>query len=72
MKSLFKFFYLFILLVTTLTGYEQKQYQPNIVWLVAEDQSQHFFPFYGDKSVNLTNISFLLENGIIYDDMNSP
>ena len=72
MKSLFKFFYLFILLVTTLTGYEQKQYQPNIVWLVAEDQSQHFFPFYGDKSVDLTNISFLLENGIIYDDMNSP
>lgn len=72
MKNLFKFFYLFILLLTTLTGCKQKQYQPNIVWLVAEDQSQHFFPFYGDKSVNLTNISFLLENGIIYDDMNSP
>ena len=72
MKNLFKFFCLFILLLTTLTGCEQKQYQPNIVWLVAEDQSQHFFPFYGDKSVNLTNISFLLENGIIYDDMNSP
>ena len=72
MKNLFKFFCLFILLLTTLTGCGQKQYQPNIVWLVAEDQSQHFFPFYGDKSVNLTNISFLLENGIIYDDMNSP
>ena len=72
MKNLFKFFYLFILLLTTLTGCKQKQYQPNIVWLVAEAQSQHFFPFYGDKSVNLTNISFLLENGIIYDDMNSP
>ena len=72
MKNLFKFFCLFILLLTTLTGCEQKQYQPNIVWLVAEDQSQHFFPFYGDKSVDLTNISFLLENGIIYDDMNSP
>ena len=72
MKNLFKFFCLFILLLTTLTGCGQKQYQPNIVWLVAEDQSQHFFPFYGDKSINLTNISFLLENGIIYDDMNSP
>ncbi|MDA9622592.1 sulfatase [Flavobacteriaceae bacterium] len=72
MKNLFKFFCLFILLLTTLTGCGQKQYQPNIVWLVAEDQSQHFFSFYGDKSVNLTNISFLLENGIIYDDMNSP
>jgi arylsulfatase A-like enzyme len=72
MKNLFKFFCLFILLLTTLTGCGQKQYQPNIVWLVAEDQSQHFFPFYGDKSVDLTNISFLLENGIIYDYMNSP
>ena len=72
MKNLFKFFYLFVLLLTTLIGCGQKQNQPNIVWLVAEDQSQSFFPFYGDKSVSLTNISFLLENGIVYDDMNSP
>lgn len=69
MKNLFKFFY-FLILLTTSIGYAQNQ--PNIVWLVAEDQSQHFFPFYGNKSVNLPNISFLLENGIVYDDMNSP
>ena len=69
MKNLFKFFY-FLILLTTSIGYGQNQ--PNIVWLVAEDQSQHFFPFYGNKSVNLPNISFLLENGIVYDDMNSP
>ena len=46
--------------------------KPNVIWLVIEDQSQYFFPFYGDKSVNLPNISFLLENGIVYDNMNSP
>ena len=72
MKNFFKFFLSLILLLTTLIGYSQNQNQPNIVWLVAEDQSQSFFPFYGDKSVNLPNISFLLENGIVYDDMNSP
>ena len=55
-----------------LIGFSQKTNQPNIVWFVIEDQSQHFFPFYGDKSVNLPNISSLLDNGVIYDQMNSP
>ena len=72
MNKLYKFFFAYLLLLNTLIGYCQKQNQPNIVWLVAEDQSQYFFPFYGDKSVNLPNISFLLENGIVYDNMNSP
>ena len=72
MKKLFEFFFAHLLLLNALIGYCQKQNQPNIVWLVAEDQSQYFFPFYGDKSINLPNISFLLENGIVYDNMNSP
>ena len=72
MNKLYKFFFAYLLLLNTLIVYSQKQNQPNIVWLVAEDQSQYFFPFYGDKSVNLPNISFLLENGIVYDNMNSP
>jgi arylsulfatase A-like enzyme len=72
MKKLFEFFCPFILLLTTLIGCGQKQSQPNIIWLVTEDQSQHFFPFYEDKSIELPNISFLLENGTVYDDMNSP
>ncbi len=45
--------------------------KPNIVWLVAEDQSQYFFPFYGDNSVNLPNISDLLKNGTVFEGMNS-
>ena len=72
MKKLFKFFFPLILILTTLIGYSQKQNQSNIVWLVAEDQSQYFFPFYGDKSVNLPNISKLLNNGTVYDGMHSP
>ena len=72
MKKLFKFFFPLILMLTILIGYSQKQNQPNIVWLVAEDQSQYFFPFYGDKSVNLLNISKLLNNGTVYDGMHSP
>ena len=71
--KVFQSFFLFIiLLLTTFDGYAQKQNKPNIVWLVAEDQSQDFFPFYGDQSVNLPNVSLLLDNGIVYDDMNSP
>ena len=42
--------------------------RPNIVWLVAEDQSQYFFPFYGDKSILQPNISQLTENGVIYEE----
>ena len=72
MKKLFKFFFPLILMLTILIGYSQKQNQSNIVWLVAEDQSQYFFPFYGDKSVNLLNISKLLNNGTVYDGMHSP
>ncbi len=72
MKNLFKFFYLFVLLLITLTGCIQNQIQPNIVWLVAEDQSQHFFSYYGDLSINLPNINILLDNGVVYDQMNSP
>ena len=72
MKNIYKFFCLFILLLITLTGCIQNQNQPNIVWLVAEDQSQHFFSYYGDQSVNLPNINILLDNGVVYDQMNSP
>ena len=72
MNNSFQFFFSLVLFLNTLIVCGQQQNQPNIVWLVAEDQSQYFFPFYGDKSVNLPNISFLLENGIVYDNMNSP
>ena len=46
--------------------------KPNIIWLVLEDQSQYFFPFYGDNTIELENINYLLDNGIVYEGMNSP
>ncbi len=46
--------------------------KPNVIWLVIEDQSQYFFPFYGDNTLELPNISQLLDNGIVYEGMNSP
>jgi arylsulfatase A-like enzyme len=70
MKYLFQILGTLLILPNLLSS--QNESKPNIVWLVAEDQSQYFFPFYGDQSVNLLNISNLLENGIVYDDMNSP
>ena len=63
---------LIILVVfTTLSCLDNNNTKPNIIWLVAEDQSQYFFPFYGDNSVSLPNISELMENGTLYHDMNS-
>ena len=51
---------------------ENDAIKPNIVWLVIEDQSQYFFPFYGDDTIELQNINQLLDNGIVYEGMNSP
>ena len=63
MKYLFQILVTLLILPNLLSS--QNESKPNIVWLVAEDQSQYFFPFYGDQSVNLLNISNLLENGIV-------
>ena len=63
---------LLILIFSTLSCNDIEETPPNIVWLVAEDQSSYFFPFYGDSSVELPNISQLLDNGTVYDNMNSP
>ena len=46
--------------------------KPNIIWIVAEDQSQYFFPYYGDNTIELPNINKLLENGTVYEGMSSP
>jgi len=59
------------LVFTTLSCLDKNNTKPNIIWLVAEDQSQYFLPFYGDNSVSLPNISELMENGTLYHDMNS-
>ncbi len=72
MRKIFIIFFVLIAFSAIISCRSGNNIKPNIVWLVAEDQSQYFFPFYGDNSVTLPNISQLLENGIVYDGMNSP
>jgi arylsulfatase A-like enzyme len=45
---------------------------PNIIWLVAEDQSPDFFPMYGDSTVSLPNLEALANDGIIYTNAYAP
>ena len=45
--------------------------QPNIIWLVSEDQSPEFFPMYGDDTVSLPHLSQLAEDSVIYDNMHA-
>ena len=71
MRKKFIIFFVLIAFSTIISCSSEDKLNPNIVWLVAEDQSQYFFPFYGDDSIELPNISQLLENGIVYDDMNT-
>ncbi len=46
--------------------------RPNILWLVTEDQSPNFFPFYGDSTATLPNLEWLAQNGEIFDNAYAP
>ena len=58
-----------VLLTFSLTNAQSKQ--PNIIWLVSEDQSPEFFPMYGDDTVSLPHLSKLAEDSVIYDNMHA-
>lgn len=45
---------------------------PNIIWLVAEDQSPDFFPFYGDSTISLPSLATLATDGVVFDNAFSP
>lgn len=47
------------------------QNQPNIIWLVCEDQSPGFFPMYGDDTASLPNLKALAEDSVVYDNMHA-
>ena len=53
-------------------NYNSVEISPNIIWLVAEDQSVNFFPMYGDETIDLPNLSSLREDGILYENAYSP
>ena len=71
MKQIIKLSILTVIFFLIVGCQNNPEKKPNIVWLVAEDQSQYFFSFYGDNSVNLPNISELLKNGTVFEGMNS-
>ncbi len=39
---------------------------PNIIWLVAEDQSAQFFAMYGDSTIVLPNLESLAKDGVTF------
>ena len=51
---------------------DYKSTTPNIVWLVAEDQSPEFFPMYGNPTVELPYLTSLSNDGVVYTNAYSP
>ena len=51
---------------------ENKKQLPNIVWLVAEDQSPEFLPIYGDSTVKLPIIESLAKDAIVFNNAYTP
>ncbi len=45
---------------------------PNIIWLVAEDQSPDWFPMYGDSTMSLPNLEALATDGVVFDNAVAP
>ena len=46
-------------------------FQPNILWLVAEDLSP-VIPSFGDSTIQTPNLSRLAAEGVCYDNVYSP
>lgn len=45
---------------------------PNIVWLVAEDQSPDWFPMYGDSTIKLPYLESLANDGVVFTNAVAP
>ena len=45
---------------------------PNIIWLVAEDQSPEFLPMYGNLTTELPYLSSLAKDGVVFTNAYSP
>ncbi|MAU70631.1 MAG: sulfatase [Pseudozobellia sp.] len=46
--------------------------RPNIVWIVAEDQSPEWFPMYGNTTIDLPHLQSLAEDGVVFDNAVAP
>ena len=60
------------------TGCKEKEIEsaartrPNIIWLVAEDQSPEFFQMYGDSTISLPYIESLSSDAVVFTNAFSP
>jgi arylsulfatase A-like enzyme len=45
---------------------------PNIIWLVAEDQSPDWFPMYGDSTIHLPHLESLTQDGVLFENAYAP
>lgn len=46
--------------------------RPNIIWLVAEDQSPEWFPMYGNHTISLPHLEALSRDGVVFENAYSP
>lgn len=51
-------------LITTVASYAQ---QPNIVWIVSEDNSKHYLKLFDEHGIATPNIENLAKDGIVFD-----
>ncbi|WP_422079359.1 sulfatase [Ulvibacterium sp.] len=51
---------------------EKAQDLPNIIWLVAEDQSPERFAMYGDSTISLPNLESLASDGVTFTNAVAP
>ena len=78
MRIIIRSFYLCFLFFAFGTGCKNNEIQseaqirPNIIWLVAEDQSPDFFPMYGDSTISLPNIESLSLDGVVFTNAYTP
>ncbi len=54
------------------TTIQKEQFQPNIIWLVAEDQSPDWFPMYGDSTMSFPYIESLARDGVTFENAYAP
>ena len=63
---------LFVLIFFNCKDLNESSTLPNILWLVAEDQSPEFFSMYGNDMISLPNLEKLTRDGTIYTNAYAP
>lgn len=77
MKQLLAIFFIAFFILSCAEKKENKEIAevedlPNIIWLVAEDQSPEWFPMYGDSTITLPNLEALAKDGVKFTNAVTP